>query len=104
MEQKPHKKDELTLANNVLKLAEALLKVIVTILFRLTKLLAPLAYLFVRYYEPSFMLSLSFSYTITTISIYPLSLLSLPQNHTLYLSISSFSSLSLSLSVIALSL
>ena len=27
MEQKPHKKDELTLANNVLKLAEALLKV-----------------------------------------------------------------------------
>ena len=28
MEQKPHKKDELTLANNVLKLAEALLKVI----------------------------------------------------------------------------
>ena len=27
MEQKPHKKEELTLANNVLKLAEALLKV-----------------------------------------------------------------------------
>ena len=33
MEQKPHKKDELTLANNVLKLAEALLKVIIGFLF-----------------------------------------------------------------------
>lgn len=28
MNQKPHKKDELTLANNVLKLAETLLKVV----------------------------------------------------------------------------
>ncbi len=35
MEQKPHKKDELTLANNVLKLAEALLKVLVTFLDKL---------------------------------------------------------------------
>ena len=32
MEKKPHKKDELTLANNVLKLAEALLKVFVSLL------------------------------------------------------------------------